>query len=111
MPHKFNADHRDKIPKQKHRVTNWSEYNESLRQRGDLTVWVSKNVLDVWSPPRRKTRGGQSRYSDLAIETCLTLGMVFKQPLRQAQGLMRSISKLLGIEIAVPDFSTLSRRG
>ncbi len=26
MPHEFNADRRDKIPKQKQRVTNWSEY-------------------------------------------------------------------------------------
>ncbi|MFT7524790.1 MAG: hypothetical protein ACI92A_002661, partial [Candidatus Paceibacteria bacterium] len=34
MPHKFNASHRDKIPKQKYFVTNWSEYNEDLRRRG-----------------------------------------------------------------------------
>lgn len=53
------------------------------------------------------TRGGQRTYSDLGIEVCLTLSVVFKQPLRQTRGLMR----LLGAEIAVPDFSTLSRRG
>ena len=41
----------------------------------------------------------------------MTLGLVFKQALRQIQGLMRSIARLLGVEIAVPDFSTLSRRG
>jgi hypothetical protein len=40
MPHKFNADRRDKIPKQKHRVTSWAECNEGLRRRGDLTVWI-----------------------------------------------------------------------
>lgn len=56
------------------------------------------------------TLGGQSRYFDLAIEICLTLGMIFKQPLRQTQGFMRSIAVMLGIEIAVPDFATLSRR-
>ena len=111
MPHKFNADHRDKIPKQKHRVTNWAEYNEGLRRRGDLTVWISEDVLGLWAAPRRTTRGGQPRYSDLAIELCLTLGVVFKQPLRQTQGLMRSMAGLLGVAIAVPDFSTLSRRG
>ena len=111
MPHKFNADRRDKIAKQKHRVTNWSEYNEGLRQRGDLTVWISEDALGLWSAPRRTTRGGQPHYSDLAIELCLTLGMVFHQPLRQTQGLMRSIAKLFGIVIEVPDFSTLSRRG
>jgi hypothetical protein len=111
MPHKFNADRRDKIAKQKHRLANWSEYNEGLRQRGDLTVWISEDALGLWSAPRRTTRGGQPHYSDLAIELCLTLGMVFHQPLRQTQGLMRSIAKLLGVVIAVPDFSTMSRRG
>jgi hypothetical protein len=111
MPHKFNATRRDKIPKQKYRVTNWAEYNESLRRRGDLTMWISEDALALWAAPRRKTRGGQSRYSDLAIEMCLTLGVVFTQPLRQTQGLMRSIAKLLGVEVVVPDFSTLSRRG
>ncbi|WP_243268062.1 transposase [Sulfitobacter sp. DSM 110093] len=52
------------------------------------------------------SRGGQHKYSDLAIEMCLTLGMVFRQPLRQTQGLMRSIAGLFGLEIKVPDFST-----
>ena len=42
---------------------------------------------------------------------CLTLGMVYRLPLRQTQGLIRSISKLMLLEISVPDFSTLSRRG
>lgn len=65
----------------------------------------------MWSAPRRTKPGGQPVYSDLAIETCLTLGMMFRQPLRQTQGLMCSIAKLLGVEIAVPSFSTLSRRG
>ena len=111
MPHKFNATRRAKIPRQKRRVTNWADYNESLRRRGDMTVWISADALGMWSAARRTTRGGQRRYSDLAIELCLTLGMVFKQPLRQTQGLMRSIAGLLGVQIAVPDFSTLSRRG
>jgi len=60
--------------------------------------------------PRRSKPGGQPVYSDLAIEPCLTLGMVFRRLLRQTQGLMCSIAKLLGVEIAVPSFSTLSRR-
>ena len=110
MPHKFNAERRRKIPRQKHRVTNWSDYNESLRRRVDLTVWISDAAPGLWKAPPRTTRGGQQRYSELAIEVCLTLGMFFKLPLRQTQGLMRSIASLLGIEIAVPDFSTLSRR-
>ncbi|MFA3918859.1 IS5 family transposase [Ruegeria hyattellae] len=111
MPHKFNASRRSKIPKQKYRVTNWASYNESLRRRGDLTVWVSDEGLRLWSAPRRTTRGGQRIYSDLAIEICLTVGMVYRQRLRQTQGFMRSIAILLGVKVPVPDFSTLSRRG
>ena len=110
MPHKFNADRRAKIPKQKRRVINCAPYDESLRRRGDLTVWISEDALAVWSAPRRTTPGGQPVYSDLAIEMCLTLRMVFKQPLRQTEGLMRSISKLMGVDIAVPHFTTMSRR-
>jgi hypothetical protein len=64
----------------------------------------------VWSAPPRTTPGGQPVYSDLAIEMCLTLRMVFKQALRQTQGLMRSISKLMGVDITVPHFTTMSGR-
>ena len=73
MPHKFNAARRHKFDKVQYRVINWAEYNESLRQRGDLTIWVSEEAQSVWSAPRRTSRGGQRRYSDLAIETCLML--------------------------------------
>ena len=111
MPYKFNESRRHKIPKQKFKVTNWAAYNESLRRRGDLTVWISDEALAQWSAPRRTSRGGQPKYSDLAITMCLTLRVVFGSPLRQTQGMMRSIATLMGAEIAVPDFSTLSRRG
>lgn len=110
MPHKFNADRRDKIRKQKFSVSNWAECTKALRRRGDLTIWVSEDAFGLWAAPRRMTRGGQRNYSDLAIEMCLTLGVLYRQPLRQMQGLMRSIAKLLGVEISVLDFSTLSRR-
>lgn len=111
MPHKHNEARRHNIPKQKLKVTNWAAYNESLRRRGDLTVWISDEALIQWLAPRRTSRGGQPTYSDLAITMCLTLRVVYDQPLRQTQGLMRSIAKLMGVGIAVPDFSTLSRRG
>ncbi|MEF3129788.1 transposase, partial [Rhizobium leguminosarum] len=95
MPHKFNADRRDKIAKQKFKVTNWAAYNESLRQRGDLTVWVSDEALALWTAPRRRSRGGQPKYSDLAITLCLTLRVVYGLALRQTQGLMRSVAALM----------------
>ena len=67
MPHKFNVARRHKFDKAQYRVINWAEYNESQRQRGDLTIWVSEEAQSVWSAPRRTSRGGQWRYSDLAI--------------------------------------------
>jgi len=111
MPHKHNDTRRHKIPKQKYKVTNWATYNESLRQRGDLTVWISDEALIQWPGPHRTSRGGQPKYSDLAITMCLTLRVVYDQPLRQTQGMMRSIATLMGVGIAIPDFSTLSLRG
>ncbi|MGR9061574.1 IS5 family transposase (plasmid) [Rhizobium leguminosarum] len=110
MSHKFNADRRDKIAKQKFKVTNWAAYNESLRQRGDLTIWVKDEALALWTAPRRRSRGGQPKYSDLAITLCLTLRVVYGLALRQTQGLMRSVAALMEFDIAVPDFSTLPRR-
>ncbi len=78
MPHKFNAARRHKFDKAQYRVINWAEYNESLRQRGDLTIWVSDEAQSVWRAPRRTSRGGQRRYSELAIETCLTLRTAYR---------------------------------
>ncbi|XXK32698.1 IS5 family transposase [Rhodobacteraceae bacterium nBUS_24] len=111
MPYKFNDARRHKFDKKRYRITNWAVYNESLRQRGDVTVWLSSEVEASWRADRRKTRGGQPTYSDLAITVCLTLGMVYKQPLRQTEGFVRSLVKLMGVDICVPDFSTFSRRG
>ncbi len=77
-------------------LTNCAEYDESLRRHGDLMVWISEEALTLWAAAPRTTPGGQAVYSDLAIELRLTFGMVFKQPLRQTQGLMGSIAGLLG---------------
>ncbi|NKL25023.1 IS5 family transposase [Rhizobium leguminosarum] len=110
MPYKHNADRRHHIAKMNFRVTNWPEYEAGLRRRGSLTLWMTPEALARWHAPRRKTRGGQPRYSDLAIETALTLGCVFGMRLRQTEGLMNSVFDLMGLEIPVPDHTTLSRR-
>jgi len=69
MPHKHNAARRHHIGKMKFKVTNWAEYEAALRRRGSLTVWITPEALIGWAAPRRRTRGGQPLYSDLAIET------------------------------------------
>jgi len=60
--------------------------------------------------PKRATRGGQPLYSDLAIESALTLGVVLGLRLRQTEGLLASALKLMGLDLTVPDHTTLSRR-
>src|SRR5215211_7880887 len=110
MPFKANAARRHHIPKQRRRVTNWAEYDAALRQRGSLTVWFTEAAIAAWHAEPRTTRGGQPYYSDLAITTALTLKAVFRLALRQTEGLIGSILALLGLDLAVPDHSTLSRR-
>ena len=110
MPFKANAARRHHIPKQKHRVTNWAEYDAGLRARGSLTVWFTPEAIAAWAAAPRTTRGGQASYSDLAIATALTLRAVFRLALRQTEGLIGSILQLLDLDLPVPDHSTLSRR-
>src|SRR4051812_30916480 len=110
MPFKANAARRHHIPKQKRRVTNWAAYDASLRQRGSLTVWFSDDAVAAWQAAPRATRGGQPWYSPLAILTALTLRAEFRLALRQTEGLIGSIIRLLGLDLPVPDHTTLSRR-
>src|ERR687884_2294845 len=110
LPFKLNQDRRHHIPRQRHKVTNWPAYDASLRQRGSLTVWFSDEAIRAWRAEPRTTRGGQPWYSALAILTALTLRAVFRLALRQTEGLIGSILHLLGLELRVPDHTTLSRR-
>src|SRR5206468_4273696 len=110
MPFKANADRRHRIPKQRRRVTNWAEYDAALRQRGSLTVWFTEAAVAAWEAEPRTTPGGQPHYSSLAITTALTLKAVFRLALRQTEGLIGSIIGLLGLDLSVPDHTTLSRR-
>jgi IS5 family transposase len=110
LPFKLNQDRRRHIPEQKRKVVNWREYDESLRRRGSLTVWFSDEVIEAWKASPRTGRGGRPEYSDLAILTGLTLKAVFRLAYRQTEGLIGSVIGLLGLDLAVPDHSTLCRR-
>jgi hypothetical protein len=89
---------------------NSAAYDAALRQRGSLTVWFTDAAIAAWKAEPPTTRGGQRRYSELAIATALTLRAVFRLALRQTEGLIGSIIALLGLDLAVPDHTTLSRR-
>ncbi|UWQ54040.1 IS5 family transposase [Leisingera caerulea] len=92
----------------KYKTTNWSAYNEALRRRGSLTVWFDPDM--VWKPPPTGKRGRQLSFSDAAIQTCLTMKVLFGMPLRQTTGFVESLLRLVGLDWPVPNFSTLCRR-
>ena len=102
MPFNHNAAHRHRIPKMNYRVTNWAEYEAGLRNRGSITFWLSDDALFAWHAPKRKTACGQRRYSDLAVETSLKLGLVFNLPLRQIERFVSSLFDLMKVHLPVP---------
>ncbi|MFT7535153.1 MAG: hypothetical protein ACI85K_001104 [Hyphomicrobiaceae bacterium] len=97
--------------KTKYRVGNWPDYDQSLVERGNLTIWLSPDAIGKWNARPTRRRGGQPKYSDLAIEAALTLRLLFQLPLRQVEGFLRSLFDLMGLGLDVPDHTTLSRRG
>ena len=110
MPFKANQNRRHHIPKQRHKVTNWAAYDIALRQRGSLTVWFTEAAIAAWKAEpwhaRRPTAlfgVGDHHGADAAA--------VFRLALRQTEGLIASLLPLLGLDLAAPDHSTLSRRG
>src|SRR5262245_4387399 len=107
-PHKRPYRH----PKYKmaYRVRNWREYEQSLRDSGHITLWVSPEAIGTYRAPMTGTRGAQPIYADIAIETALALRLLFHLPLRQTEGFLSSILTLMGVSLPRPDHTTLSRR-
>ena len=91
--------------KTRYRTTNWPEYNRSLQSRGGLTVWMSPDIL--WLDGARSGAKGRPKvYTDAAIQSILTLKVLFRLALRQARGLVSSLLTLLKRDWPVPRFST-----
>ena len=111
MPNKHNSSRHHHIPKMKFRVKNWAEYDAGLRRRDHLTLWITPEVLDGWQAARRTTAGGQSSYSELAIETGMMLRLAFHLELRQTEGLMASIFVLLNVPLGTPDHQHSKPKG
>ena len=92
----------------RYRTTNWKSYNDGLKQRGSLLIWLDKDM--VWRAPRAGRPGRPPVFSDAAIQFCLMVKVLFGLPLRQTTGMVASILQMARLDWSVPDFSTLSRR-
>jgi len=112
MPYKFNESRRHKFEKARYKIQNWPEYNEALRQRGNITYWFSEEAMEKWQPSKDDYSGcgGPQIYSDVAIETSIVIRQVYNLPLRQTQGFLNSLAGLMNLSIPIPDYTTLSKR-
>src|SRR3990167_3789128 len=97
--------------KKKYQVRNWKEYNEALVNRGKMMFWITEEAIRDWEEKRKtKKRGKPKFFSNMAIETALTLREVFHLPLSQTEGFLTDVLRILGASVIAPDYSTLSKR-
>lgn len=66
-----------------YKTRNWPAYNEALKRRGSLTIWFDPAM--TWEAAPTGKRGRQPDYSDAAIQTCLTMKVLFGMALRQIE--------------------------
>lgn len=98
-------------PKPRYRIINWPDYNQALCRRGQLSLWLPTNLGPFWYQDSPGPRIGGYRYSQRAIEFCLTLRQAYHLPYRQTQGFIEDLFEWLGLEVSVPSYSQLQRRG
>lgn len=103
--------HTQSRPKGLYRVKNWSEYDKALVQRGSITFWMSDDFEKIWMYAGEKQRGSQFDDSEQAILIMLTVKEVFHLSHRGVEGFVRSLFRMMNLNLPVPDHSTLSKRG
>ncbi|AHE72624.1 hypothetical protein M942_05170 [Enterobacter ludwigii] len=92
------------------KITNWSAYNNALRQRGSLTLWLDESAIAAWTDSAQpEGRGRPPHYTDMAIATVLMIKRVFNLPLRALQGFVDSIFTLMTLPLRCPDYSLVSK--
>jgi hypothetical protein len=94
-----------------YKVRNWSEYNESLKKRGSISLWISEDAIKKWrSPKDPRFIGAPQQYSDDAILCMMALKVVYNIPYRQLVGFVLSLFALMRIVLKVPHFTTVAAR-
>lgn len=105
-------NHSKSPDKYNYKILNWKNYNNSLKKRGQISLWLSAKLLSIWKElDVRKITVGEQIYPDSIIEFCLIVKHIYHLPLRQTTGFVEDFLSLHGCEnYCVPNFSTLSRR-
>jgi hypothetical protein len=100
-----------KTAKKQYKVINWTDYNQALVDRGNFTLWISEDVIRQWQHENDDIKVGRPFvYSDLAIETLLTLRELYRLTYRSTEGFAKGLMGLMQIQVAVPDFTTMAKR-
>jgi len=103
-----------KHPKPTYRVANARAYNQSLKRRGQLSLYCPHGDLKaLFINARPYVRGVSGRaltYTNAYIELIYTFYRLFGWAMRQITGFMEEYWRLRGLEIAVPSFGQLSER-
>lgn len=89
---------------------NWSLYNKALINRGQVTLWFPTSISKSWYAKPSGKQGRQCIYSDTAIEILNILRFRFHMKLRTTQGFAKSLAKMMGVSMAIPNYTTISRR-
>jgi Transposase DDE domain len=112
MPYKYPKDKGWKIPKQKYKLKNWSKYNNALKDRGRIDFWLDKEAIDNWYEEDQENigTGAPRQYTDFCIIICHEIRQVYRLPLRQSEGFINSIFRMMGLNIKCPNYSVLSKR-
>ena len=98
--------------KKQYKVRNWKEYNQALVDRGRVLFWITEEAMKNWENEQKTgKRGKPKQFSNIAIETAMTLAQVFHLPLRSTEGFLASILEKLDPALKAPDHSTVSIRG
>ncbi len=98
------------MAKKKLKITNWPAYNNSLKQRGSLTVWLDDSAIAASTEsPASRHRGRPLHYIDMAITSVLMMKRVFNLSFRALQGFVDSIFKLMALPLRCPDYSLVSK--
>ncbi len=92
----------------RYRTSDWSTYDDALRKRGSLPIWLDKEMTR--QAPHEGRAGRPPVLSNAAIQFCLSIKVLFKLPLRQTAGMVARLLRLAGLDWPVPDHSTLCRR-
>ena len=98
MAAKTKIDNSPAKAKCRYQVKNRAAYDRALVNRGNLTIWFDEaSIAASWTPLQPVGRGRPGSYSDVAIQTCLTLKTLFRLPYRATEGLLKSLMRLCAL--------------